>query len=482
MDVRGIFVNRKRIKYSFYSTVSVLVFGGILLVVNMIFQTLNWQVDLTRNQVFSLSPYSRQLVEGLEDPVMLYALYETGKENSQVIKILGQYEDLGDKVRFEVVDPDLDPLFTAGYSGESLSLGSLIVEGGGRYQIITPTEQFNYGQNPQTGRREILGNSIEQKVTAALQYVTTGRKLRVGEVSGHSERTITGNGALVVLKEALENNHYKLDDISLMNKGALSSQWDVIILNGPQFDLQPQEVELLLEFSRQGGALLVLYENQLNLDSLPRFQGLLRSLGVELINGLVIEKDNRRMYAGENSLFFSPAMEDHPLLENLQENGVNPFVANATAVNPSSIMGGHLKYTSLLTSSEVSYLKEAPIEGGAAMTDEDISGPVTVAAAVEQIRGENRARTVVISSSQMLLPLDNNPRNLIKGNVDFVLSSLAWLSETEEYITVPSKSTFMAKLEISAYRVYLYAALVILLIPGMVFSLGLAVYIRRRNQ
>ena len=122
-------------------------------------------------------------------------------------------------------------------------------------------------------------------------------------------------------------------------------------------------------------------------------------------------------------------------------------------------------------------LKEAGLIKG------DIEGPIQLAWAVSKRQMEMDEpigfRLLVMGNSRFLGPIQ--PYGVMKGNMDFFLNALSWVNEREETITVRSKSLFRLPLRMDALIMYIYAGIIVILIPLGILITGLVIWLRRRH-
>jgi len=343
---------------------------------------------------------------------------------------------------------------------------------------------YDFGRNPQTGQQERLGSSVEKNVTSALQYVVTGSKPKIYELTGHNEYSLAENTSAYILQEAMKRENYELAGLDLLTVSEVPEDADILLMIAPYQDLNAEEVGKILDFVNKGGRFLFMLDYTGY--QYPQIKGLLETLGLELQEGVVVEGNQNRLYAGENPFFSAPLYADHPVLEPLKENKVNVFTMNPQGLRESQKKPGHITVSPLLTSSKDSFIRQDFSIQTYDMVDGDIPGPINVAMTVEKSSWDEydttKFRGIVVTSAQMLAPLDPyDPTTLIKGNMDFFMNSLSWVNEQEKTISLRSKSMFMLKLEMTAFQVYLYAAIVVIIIPLLILIAGVIVYLRRKK-
>jgi hypothetical protein len=61
------------------------------------------------------------------------------------------------------------------------------------------------------------------------------------------------------------------------------------------------------------------------------------------------------------------------------------------------------------------------------------------------------------------------------------MNSLGWVNEREEALTVRSKSLFQMPLQMSSFQVFLYAGIIVILIPLIILASGTIIWLKRRH-
>ena len=166
----------RKFKSASYSFGIIAIALAIVIFLNLLIQALPanlTKIDLSFNQMYSLTETTEEFVKGLSEDIMIYVVCQTGNEDADVMEMLKKYQALSSKIQVETVDPVLHPTFTSEYSEEAVSSGSLIVISEKRFQIIPYQDLYEQTLNTSTYRYDITGFDVEGQLTSALNYVTT---------------------------------------------------------------------------------------------------------------------------------------------------------------------------------------------------------------------------------------------------------------------------------------------------------------------
>ena len=203
-------MKKGRLKYKINGTflmIAVLV-GAVL--VNLILGGVNakfpLEVDLTSEKVFEFSQQTKDIMQTLDQDITIYAIYAENSIPTQVEKYLDRYKALSSHVSVVNVDPNTEPATVQKFEtkGDVISNGSLIVECGDKFRIITTS------QMTETDFLNQQNLVLEQRITNAVYFVTgSGEEQTLYFTIGHGEAENSQ------LQSALQNDDYAVETINL---------------------------------------------------------------------------------------------------------------------------------------------------------------------------------------------------------------------------------------------------------------------------
>ena len=454
-----------------------------LIILNLIVGKFDLKLDLTPKKLFSLTDETKAIITKLDKPVEIYALYQSGSEPENIMETLKEYERLSKNISVKVIDPDRNPGLLSKYvkDDKPAQKGSLIVSCGDNYRIISGMDLYEISYTQQ-GQPQIIGQKIEQQVTAAAAYVSSGKILNIYEITGHNETTLASLG----YSKILEQSNYRLNEISLI-RSDIPEDAAILTLISPRADLSETEVNKLDKYVSAGGVLFVALD-LLNTPSENLFS-FLKKWDIEVLNGLVMETEKNRLISefGDNPFIFAPLMSDFEALEPLKRSKSDPVFQATMGFRRTAAQQKQLEYYSILHSSDISRFREASgdkLSGDPNPVPGDKKGPVDVAVAVRKRNLENYrpegATIVAVGTASSFKGLGFMGQ--IKGNADLLLNLINWAVDDDSTVNVPSKSLYRMPLRISAETGLIYAAVSIILIPLFFLSAALFVYFRRKNK
>ncbi len=461
---------------------TIAVLAGII-IINILIGELPAQADLTSKKLYSLTDQTREYIENLDKDVEILALYGTGEEPEGIMQTLGEYERLSKNIRLRVVDPDRNPGTIAKYSeGEQpLSAGSIIVSSGSNFRVIAAMDLYDVSYSQQ-GQPQVMGQKVEQQITTAVAYVTSGNVPRILEITGHQETTLASMGYGGMLSQA----NFELGEISLILSD-IPEDAALLTLVGPRADISAAEAEKIKAYLNGGGSLFVAMD--LSREPFTNINKLLGEWDIEVLQGLVLETEKNRLIAefGDNPFVFAPYRADHEILAPLVESKLDPVLQASLGFKRTDARQRQLEYASLLTSSEASRLRTdltSEESGTASPLPGDTKGPIDVAVALNQRTMDSYKREgasiVVLGSASSLGGLGYLGK--IKANADLLLNMLNWALDDQATISVPGKSLFRLPLCIDTLSAFAYAGISIILIPLLCLGGALFVFFRRRHK
>src|SRR5260221_5273359 len=96
----------RNVKYGSNTLVMSVAFLGILGLLNVLSNRYPNRLDLTQNQIYTLSPLSIQVVKEIKQPIHVIGFYRTGDTGRESLEdLLKEYVRYSDTLTYESVDP-----------------------------------------------------------------------------------------------------------------------------------------------------------------------------------------------------------------------------------------------------------------------------------------------------------------------------------------------------------------------------------------
>jgi len=262
-------------KYGSSAIVSTLLTLAILAMLGFLSQRHAVRFDWSESKVNTLTEQTSSLLARLEADVVLTAFFDRS-EVPDVAALLDRYAYESDRVDVAFIDPNSSPLLVEelGLDPEALAKGLLRIESGGKALVVTDLS--------------------ESGITNGLLKLRRSSSKKIYFLTGHNERPIAepegepakGKEALGRAAEALRNETYQVEALSMATRGEVPEDADALVIGGPTRPFFEHEIAALTAYAARGGSILFLID--------PRAQtnlgDLLREWEIELGDDVVVDQ------------------------------------------------------------------------------------------------------------------------------------------------------------------------------------------------
>ena len=471
----------RRVRYGGTAGLSVSLVLGILVLLNFLNFRYHSRLDLTEDQLYSLSEQSRRVVENLENEIRIIGFFRGEAGRLGFEDLVKQYRDVSSEVVYELVDPEEEPGRASQYE-------------------IAANAQVVILNGP---KREMIENADEQKITNAIIKVTREEEKVIYFLQGHGERGLDNVEAegFSTAGEEIQKQNYRVEAYNLAQENTLPENATVIASVGPKMNFLPTEVALLKNFLEEGGKLLLLVDPQTDFH-MNEFLG---EYGLALGDKVVIDASGIGQIFGLGAA--APLVSqyaDHPMTRELSK--LMTFFPMARNVTTSSSTLDYLT-TELLSTSPNSWA-ESDLKDGQAAFDEgqDVKGPVQLAAVAtksietkgeEETEGEGAAEgegetsegegdvdTITPRESRLVLFGDSdfasNAYFNSVANGDLFLMTIGWLAEEADLIAIRPRNVEDRRINVTFTQSRLIFWGTVVLFPLATLILGTTIWLRRR--
>ncbi len=431
------------------SIVASIAFFGICLVLYAFVKHGGYSWDLTREGRRPLSEQTVQLLRGLDKEVAVFGVFiKAGDQDVQVRsekarRFLERCHRYTSNLSVEFFDPEQNVLKVQSLGLANLSpQGAVVVKCGTRLRVI------NFSN---------VNDRLEEGAfTQALIYVARDSEPKLYFLTGHEEPSLA---SMSELSARLGEEAYVLEEFSMnVLDPQIPADCSVLVINGPKGDLQLPEVKAIQEYLQRGGRMLVLLEPwRVVARGVEHFLPMLfREYGIDVGTDIVLShaKTQQEMVLAVFTPDFgligvnAPDIprrgsynESHLITRGFDQNMVFSLARSVGLEEelPEGVAGATLLYTLPGTWAETN-LDTLFEEGRAKLDAGDIEGPFGAAVAVTantgaQVADTERtrdARIVVVGDQDFIS--DDGIR--VVGHWNFLMNSLAWLTENEELVGV----------------------------------------------
>jgi hypothetical protein len=459
--------------------------------------------DMTRHQLYTLSPATLETLHALGENVEIDVLLSTADPLANSVKfLLSAYQAETDRLVVKYTDPDRHAAeflaaqqkygIQAGRTEEGVVVTDAVVimsRAHGKPFFLSTAELVDERED---GRGR---SKVEQAFTLTLRKVMSDARPRICFVAGHGERRLDDGGTrgLGELAARLKKNNYDADEVDTSAPNAKSplDGCRVAVIVGPTQPFDPEDVARLRSWFESGGNVFLLTSPVPDTDKKRMLAlglgPLTQAAGIALDEAFVFELDPARKLPGGFGEQFLAEPKVHEITLGLIGEKNRDLKILMTAARPLSATGGAAPAAELLGSSGeafgmTDFFGWAERGGAPEKGAGDRQGPLALAMAAElpdkPAGAAHGPRMVVVGTSSLALG-QNWREQVLRGGAIFTESALSWLAAEPPLVDIPDKPAVTgARLnEASLGEVLRY---VVFYMPGAVLLLAIAVYLRRR--
>jgi len=449
------FSARRSTRMGANSLLMILLFVGILAIINFLAASHSIRWDLSENQNFSLAPQTHRVLRSLSREVLITVFTREKDPGYQAYKErLDSYRQASPKISVEFVDPERQPKIAQNY-GISRTDTAVFESSGHTVRVTAPSEV---------------------ELTGALIRVSQDSKKRVLFLEGHGEPSLDDRErtGLSAAKDILIKQGYDVGTLSLLKEEAVPDRTAILVVAGPRRPVTPDEQERIHHYVEKGGHLLLLIDPDTQADLNP----LLNQWGLGVGPGALVDLQDR-LAQGDLTSLLVRTFTEHEITQDLSAAVLFPLARHITFDEQ---IGNAWDYVPLARTSPNSWA-ETDLKGRVVNLNEqeDIKGPLPMAAAltpkVAPEEGKPRPAIVVIGNSTFATNAFVN----FPGNSDFFLHTAAWLAEERDIMAIVPRDSALRLFTPNPLQDRALLYLQVILLPATMLFSGIVVWRKRRR-
>jgi len=464
--------SRQALRGGSYSLAITAIVLALLIVVNILVSALPssmTKLDISAAKLYSITSNTKVVVNALTEDVTIYWVVQSGAEDDVIENLLSKYESLSEHIQVVKKNPDVFPTFAEQYTSETVYNNSLIVECGERSRFISVEDIYPGEVNMYTGAYNATDFDGEGMITSAIDYVVNEELLQLYLLEGHGEAELPET-----FREELEKENIETNTFSLLTMGGIPEEAACVMIYAPESDISLEEKELLADYAKNGGKLLVMAGPTEN-GILENLYSLLSDYGVEAQEGIVVEGDREHYSFFGGPLALLPDMASHEITQSLLDANYYPILPLAMGLTVNGTNNGMV--TELLTTSYAAFSK---LDGydidSYDKEDGDIDGPFALAVSVDTA---GDGQIVWFTSSHFLS--DEYIARSSGANSDLAINALSSLIGESEAMAIRSKSLNYNYLTINEATSSVLKVLMVGVCPLLYLGVGIHVVLKRRR-
>ncbi|MCM2280713.1 MAG: GldG family protein [Bdellovibrionaceae bacterium] len=422
------------------------------------------RLDWTSEGLNSLSPQSEKAAKAIQEDLKIVLLSRRDQDQARAIQAVQEavdmYRSVNSKITFTHENARQRPDLAQKYNFNQGAFGIFAEYKGKQIRIEKPTEE---------------------EITKTLIRLTRDTKKTVYVTEGHGERGLEDQGAegLSFLKEDLATT-YDVKPIRLVDTQKIPEDAAAILIAGPQQQFLESELQILRNYARGGGRLLIAIDpgTRHNLAQLTK------TLGVEFKGNYVL--DPRAQIPGRGNIaalgsVFSTGSEI-----------TKPFTAGQMAVfqlasvvtrAPDAATG--LQFEELvrtdampISTHDLSSTEIRPDARGPFTLAVSVSGKLPLATDDPNAPKENKDFSAVVFGDSDFLSNQLFQQNL---NRDLVMNSVAYLSQDGDMISIRPKQPKGSVLNLTRGSAMALLFGFLIPLPILFLSTGGVIWYRRKS-
>ncbi len=243
-------LNKKYLRNGSYSTLLIVIFVAIVVVINMIVGKLPskyTQIDISDQQLYSIGDETKKVLNNLDKDVTIYQIAQSGSEDETISNLLQKYADESKHVKVELKDPVVSPKFVSEYTSDQVSSNSLIVVCGDRNKVVNYNDMYESTMDYNTYSYQTTGFDGEGQITSAIAYVTTENLPVLYTLEGHGEKELDST-----IKEDIEKANMEIKTLNLISEGSVPDDAACLLIDSPSSDISEDEKTALLDYLENG--------------------------------------------------------------------------------------------------------------------------------------------------------------------------------------------------------------------------------------
>ncbi len=450
----------QRLQRLFRNTVVVaILLMGVSALMYAVIRLVPVRVDLSRQQILSLTEQSTQLLETLSTEVSVTAFLREGEGDAGLIlALLREYQRHSPAFLLTVVDPDRDPELASIMGVDTY--GTLVFESKyGRRDVYV--YQF-FTQDPQRQMPVFIG---EQMVTGILKALVSFEAPRIDIALFGVERQIQESGFSSFF-QALAHDFRQLRLVSL--EGPISNPADVMLVVLPSFPLSEAAMSHLKEALLSGRHVILLLDP---LRASPVVSEWLADYGIHVLPGVIMDPDAAYFNAVSTLI---PTLVPHGITDPMLSHHLSMVLPVVGAVDVSAVTAS-VSVTPLLVSSRKSWRsqgeEDASIEPGKA------TGSFVLGALFEHLSPES-GRLLLIRDADFL----RDEFIAVQGNQDFILNAVSTLLGQYDDVTIRPRLMGGSPIVLTLLQTSWLFVVVTFFMPFVLVVAGIWMWFRRRRQ
>lgn len=409
-------------------------FFAIFILINFLLFRNATRIDVTATRVLTLSPQTLAILNDLESPVQANAFFVPGDPRVANVRqraedLLNEFQRHSTNFNQRFIDPDLQKGIADKYN---VTESPVIV-----------FEDLNSGNIQPVSLFE------EQDFVTGILVATGEEQKLVYSLTGHNEATLTrdlsggiSEDGFDLAIQGIQNDNHRVRPLNLKQFSQVPEDAAVLLIAGPQSNLDGEEFTAITNYIKGGGRVLALLDPgspESFVDLFLQWGVSVGDLGIADIISNISEEAMTPLIQRSNVQYFPSSVSNITITDQL-DSTFFPQVTSVQPVRSPQDQPPFITFAPLAATTPGSWIESNPDDVNFTL-GEDVRGPFFIAAAVtatgtiDEREFHEEAKMVIFGDSDFA----RNRFYASVNNADFILNSVNWLAEDYDLISIHAK-------------------------------------------
>lgn len=475
-------IKKKWLKDTFLTILLIAIIFAVYFGINYGVEKLNVEdIDLTSDKIYSISEATKTKLENLDKDVTIQ-LINLG-DYVYLSDFTNKYTQLNSHITIEKID-DLTSRadIMNEYSLESTD-SLLIVKSQDRERLLSTSDLYTYDY---TTYEQI--DTTEEAITNAIIEVTIEDKPNIYFLEGHNYYS---DEYFQLLKSDITAESNNVASLNILTAGSIPQDCDCLVITTLKEDITEMERDKLIEYSNNGGKIILLADANILGVETPNFNQILDLYGFTISKGILMEQDQNQMIYGSPEFIISE-VNSSVLSKNTTMN-MNICVIDSGKIDfkdEETLNNLGITYTTIAKTSDSAFLRTNLNINTMSKTNQDTDAANSIIGALvtRTLEDDKTAEMIVYSNAIFATNQQINMNNTYSmyanklcNNDDVAINSISYLTQRTDTITIRKDADSVSYTVTQAQHNIIMA--IIFLAPAIVILIGIIVWqIRRRKK
>lgn len=475
-------IKKKWLKDTFLTILLIAIIFAIYFGINYGVEKLNVEdIDLTTDKIYSISEQTETKLANLDKDVTIELINLSNYV--YLLDFTNKYTQLNSHITIERID-DLSKRadIMNKYSLESTD-SLLIIKSGEKERVLTTYDLYTYDY---TTYEQI--DITEEAITNAIIEVTIEDKPNIYFLEGHNYYDMS---YFQLLKDDITSEANNVSNLNLLTAGNVPEDCDCLVITTLKEDITEMERDSLINYSNNGGKILLLADaNILGIDT-PNFNQVLDLYGFSISKGMLLEQDQNQMIYGSPEFIISQV--DTSIFNKNSKMNMNICVIDSGRIefkDEDTLNNLGVTYSTLAKTSDSAFLRTNLNISSMSKTNQDTDAADSIIGALvtRTLENEKTAEMIVYSNAVFATNQQINMNNTyamyanrLCNNDDVAINSVSYLTQRTDTITIRKDADSVSYTVTQTQHNIIMA--IIFLVPAAIIIIGIIVWqIRRRKK